>query len=73
MRKRFSGIVSLCMIFCVLLTGCNTANAGDGSSQAELHSTAASQENTEWSSNREEKLCLRTHIRCRKYGFRMAT
>lgn len=35
------------MIFCVLLTGCNTANAGDGSSQAELHSTAASQENTE--------------------------
>ncbi|MBP3296825.1 MAG: alpha/beta hydrolase [Lachnospiraceae bacterium] len=47
MRKRFSDIVLLCMIFCLLLTGCNAANTGDGSSHVELHSTAASMENTE--------------------------
>ena len=47
MRKGFLSIVSFSMAFCLLLAGCRSADAGDGSSQAELQSTASGQENKE--------------------------
>ena len=44
MRKGSLNVVSLCISFCLLFTGCSTASTVGGSSQAELQSTASRQE-----------------------------
>ncbi len=44
MRKRFMSILSLCMVFSILLTGCSAADTGDGSGQAEAQSTASARD-----------------------------
>ena len=44
MRKGSLKVISLCISFCLLFTGCSTASTVGGSSQAELQSTSSRQE-----------------------------
>ena len=44
MRKGSLKVISLCISFCLLFTGCSIASTVGGSSQAELQSTASRQE-----------------------------
>lgn len=44
MKKGSLNVVSLCISFCLLFTGCSTASTVGGSSQAELQSTSSRQE-----------------------------
>ena len=55
MKIRFMSILSLCMIFSILLTGCSAADTGDGSSQAEAQSRASAQDKEQRKNDKGEE------------------